>query len=286
MARVLVEESKLRVDYYQSLLINEQLRLKIYQKIGNTRVLSAQTLVNQFKQDVLTAQHNAERYTELHKKNYVSDANLEAVLSKSVNTQEALKNAQAQKKMELYSLDALDQGMYFTGTKTEGIENDLNAELEAATKKTILNEKKVKIYEELIDKLTIKAPFDGKVIKILKSAGNTTDEIKPIIYIEKTMENKTILAYLTQDEVIRIGSSKDVSVYIPSSGKKYHGNIVKIDRTDGFLDLVSAQYRWRDFKIDRSAIVTIKMSPSDRHKFNTDAFSGMPAIVYFSKHWV
>lgn len=286
LARVQVEESELLIDYYQQLLINEQKRLKLYQKIGDTRVISAQTLVNQSKQDVLIAQRTADRYTELHKKNYVSDANLEDVLSKSLNTQEALKYAKAQRNLERDSLDALDQGMYFTGTKTEGIEKDLIAELDSAKKKTILNKKRVEVYEAIISKLTMKAPFDGKIIKILKSPGNTTDAIKPIIFIEKTKKNKTILAYLTQDEVIRIGSSKDVKIYIPSSGRKYHGTVLQIDRTEGFIDLVNVQYRWRDFTIDRSAIVTIAIKACDREKFNSDAFSGMPAIAYFSKYWL
>ena len=286
LARVQLDESKVTIEYYHQLLFNEQQRLKIYKKIGNTRVISAQTLVNRSKLAMTIAQHNVNRFTVLHKKHYVSEANLEAVLAKYQHTQEKLKHAEAQQSLENHSLNAVSKGMYFTGNKTEGIERDLYAELDVAQKKAQLNDNRVKIYENLIKKLTLKAPFDGKITKILKSAGNTTGSIIPIIYIEKTSTNKNIIAYLTQDEVIHIGASGNVRVYIPSSGKTYHGKILSIDRTDGFIDLVKAQYRWRDFQIDRSAMVTIAMQPSDQNVFNKQAFSGMPAIVYFSKHFV
>ena len=286
LARVEVAESKLNIDYYQQLLMNEQERLSVYKKIGATRVDSALTLVNQAKQAVLTAQHDVERFTELNKKNYVSAANLETVRANYLNAQEALNNANARHQLENHSLNAVKEGMYFTGTKTEGISRDLDAELTAAQKRVQLNETRVKIYEALIKKLTLIAPFDGKVTQILKSAGNTTDMVQPLIFIENISVSKQIIAYLTQDEIIHIGASGKVNLYIPSSGKTYHGKIVEINRTDGFIDEVNAQYRWRDFQVDRSARITIAIQNRDQRAFDQDAFSGMPLIAYFSKKFV
>jgi len=96
--------------------------------------------------------------------------------------------------------------------------------------------------------------------------------------------NKNIIAYLTQDEIIHIGSSRQVKIYIPSSGKTYRGKILEINRTDGFIDEIKAQYRWRSFQLDRSAMVTISVMGMDQKNFNQQVFSGMPAIVYFSKN--
>ena len=129
------------------------------------------------------------------------------------------------------------------------------------------------------------APFSGKVTQILKSEGNTTDNIKPIIFIEKERSEKQIIAYLTQDEIIHIGL-ESVKIYLPALGKTYVGNIVEINRTDGFIDEVHAQYRWRDFEIDRSAKVTVEVKQNDRDKFEKIAFAGMPVIVYFPKKHV
>ncbi len=285
LARVNVLESKLNTNYYKKLITNEQQRLNIYKQIGHNRVISRKTLLNIAKQEVLMAQLNLARYTTLYKKHYVSQTIWEGMQAQYFSAQEKLKNSQAKHRMERHSLNALEQGMYFTGTKTEGIERDLYAELEAFQKRTKLNEERVKIYENLISKLTIIAPFDGKVTQILKSAGNTTDTVKPIIFIENTQANKIINAYLTQDEVMKIGTSRKVKVLIPSSGKTYHGTIIEINRTDGFIDVIKAQYRWRDFQIDRSAMVTIEIQRDDKMEFDKKTFSGMPAIVYFSKNF-
>ena len=282
LARVQAAESKLDIDYYKHLLSNEEQRLKIYQKIGGNRVISAKSLVNRSLQTLMTTQHNLERFTQLNKKHYISEALLEAERAKYISAQETLADAKAQHSIERHSLRAVNKGMYFTGTKTEGIMQDLDAELIMAQKRAELNERRVNVYENLIKRLTLVAPFDGKVTQILKSVGNTTDNIKPIMFIEKGKAKKQILAYLTQDEIIHIGNDK-VKIYLPALGKTFKGNIVEINRTDGFIDEVNAQYRWRDFQIDRSAKVTLDIQETDQRNFSKVAFSGMPVVVYFPK---
>ena len=286
LARVQVDEAKLDIDYYKQLLANESQRLKIYKKIGRHRVDSAESMVNISKQNVMTAQQDLDRITELHTKHFVSNAILEKKQAKYINAQEHLNHVTAQKNLERHSLKAVEDGMYFTGSKTEGIGQDLTAMITAAEKRELLNESRVRIYETLIKRLSLMAPFDGKVTQILKSVGNTTDSVNPLIFIEKTGENKSIIAWLTQDEVIHIGASGRVKIYIPSSGKTYHGHITEINRTEGFIDEVKAQYRWRDFQIDRSAMVTIAIQKNDQHAFDSQAFPGMPAVVYFSKKMI
>jgi multidrug resistance efflux pump len=283
LARIQVDESKLTVFYYQNLLKNEQQRLNIYKKIGSSRVASAQTLVNRSKQNLIITQHTLERFNILNKKNYISAENLETARSKYISAQEELKNAQAHKQLESHSLNALKKGLYFTGNKAEGIERDLYTELNTAKKRVEINKSKIILYENLIKKLTLTAPFDAVIIRILKSTGNTTDTIKPLLLIEKNKAHKTIVAYLTQDEIIHIGSSNKVKIYIPSSGRVYHGRIMEINRTDGFVDAMKAQYRWRDFQIDRSALVTIALQKSEQLEFDKRAFPGLPAVIYFAK---
>ena len=282
-ARVQADDAKLNIEYYQQLLTSEQQRLKIYRKIGHNRVISAQSKVNISKQAVETALHEVERFTVLHKKNYVSKSIWEQKLANFTSAQEQLRNAKAEQRLEAHSLKAVDKGMYFTGTKTEGVGRDLLAELEIAKKRASLNEDRVKIYEGLISKLTLKAPFDGKITQLLKSVGNTTDTIKPILLIEKASVNKNITAYLSQKEVLSVGLLQKVKLYIPASGQTYRGKIIEINRTDGFVDEINAQYRWRDFQVDRSAKVTIAILDDEQKAFNQKAFSGLPVIVYFSK---
>jgi multidrug resistance efflux pump len=283
LARVQTEEAKLAAAYYQRLIENEGQRLKVYKNIGSSRLESAQTAVNATQQELTAAARNLERMKELHRKHYISEAAWDAELARFVSVKEKLKNAKVQKTLENHSLNAVGSGMYFTGGKLEGTGKDLYAEFEAAQKKVSLHEERVKIYERLMNQLILRAPFDGEVTQVLKSAGNTTDNVKPILFIEQKRTNKNIIAYLTQKEVLHISAPDKVKIYIPTTGKTYYGRIRSIDRTDGFVDMVKAQYRWRDFDLDRSAMVTIDIADKGVKHFDREAFSGMPAIVYFSR---
>jgi len=286
MARVYLAESKLTILHYQNLLANEQQRLKIYQSVGSSRVKSAQAQVNASKQDKVAAEHNLNRLRALHDKHYISEATWEAEFAKYINAQEKLKSAEAERHLESNSLNAIDKGIYFTGSKIEGVARDLSAEIETAQMKSKLNEEKVKIYENILNKLTVKAPNDGTVLRILKNIGATTDNNNPILFIEPFNANKNIVAYLTQAEIVHINSSKKVKLYVPSNGKTYLGHILEINRTDGFVDWINAQYKWRDLDLDRSAMVTIRISQNDQMDFNQHAYAGMPVIVYFARRLV
>ena len=54
----------------------------------------------------------------------------------------------------------------------------------------------------------------------------------------------------------------------------------------GFIDEVKAQYKWRDFQMDRSAMVSIAIKNTDQIEFNRQAFPGMPVVVYFSRTFI
>jgi multidrug resistance efflux pump len=285
LALINTKESQLSVKYYQNLLANEQQKLKIYQHIGTSRVISADSRVNSSTQDMLAAEKNLQRLRVLYKKHYISKANWDNEFAKYIRIKEKLRYAKAQKNLENSSLKAVAQGVYFTGNKLEGLEQDLHAELTSAKQKEALNQERVKLYSDLTKKLILKAPFDGTINQVLKSAGNTTDTIKPIVLIEQTRAHKNIVAYLTQNEIAHIGSIEQVKIYLPSTGKVYKGKITEINRTDGFIDVIKAQFRWRNIDMDRSGMVTIDLELEDQKSFNGEAFAGMPAIIYFSKRF-
>jgi multidrug resistance efflux pump len=286
LARVQLEEAKLNVSYYENLISNEQQRLSIYKNIGSERVISAQTLVNTSKQEVLREEKNVQRMNALYNKHYLSKSDWELELAKFAAAKEKLRNVKAQQNLENHSLHAVDKGMYFTGNKLEGTLEDLEAELKIAQKKVFLNTEKVKIYNNLNNKLLLLSPFDGIVTQIVKMVGSTTDNVKPIILLEPANVSKFIVSYLTQDEITRINTVGIVKLYTPSTGKTYHGYIAGINRTDGFIDLMKTQYRWRDFQIDRSAMIMINIHEKDKKNFDKQTYSGMPIIAYFSRRMI
>jgi multidrug resistance efflux pump len=285
LALLNVYESRLDREYYKKLLFNEQQRLRLYKEIGAARLNAAETFIKISEQEQLVAQRTLDRFSSLNKKHFTSEMYVENKRAELKNAQQKLRHAEVQYKIEKFSLDALSKGLYFTGNKAEGIEKDLSAELETTKQKVHLNKLKVKVYEDLMAKLTLTAPFDGKITQILKTAGNTTDNTKPILFIERSNMGKKIVAYLTQEEVVRIGSAEKVKIYVPSTGHTYKGKILEINRSEGFVDTVKAQYRWRDFQIDKSAMVTVTIQQSEQQRFDAEVYSGMPVVVYFKRNF-
>jgi multidrug resistance efflux pump len=284
LARIQAEDARLNIHYLQNLLANEQQRLNLYKDIGSNRVISAQAAVDEAKHELMTTEKQLQRMRLLQKKHFVSNMEFDEALAKYQRAQEKIKSAIALKDLENNSLNAVEKGVYFTGTKLEGISGDINAQIQEAQNKLKLSEDRVQVYENILNKLTLLAPFDGKINQVLKTAGTATDTVKPILLLEKTEAQKQVVAYLTQDEVTHIGSRNRVKIYVPSLGKTYHGRVAEINRTAGFIDEVKAQYRWRDFQTDRSAMVSIDLETKS-HQLDSILAAGMPAIVYFSRKY-
>ncbi len=282
LARIQAEDSKINIHYLQNLLAVEQQRLNLYKDIGTSRVISAQTTVDQLQQEVLTSEKQLARMRLLAHKHYVSAMELEQAQAHLHSAQERMKNAVALKTLEDNALGAVRKGIYFTGTKLEGMLGDIHAQIIDAQNKLKLNQDRVLVYQKILDKLTLLAPFDGRVTQLFKTAGGTTDTVNPILLLEPSQAKKQVVAYVTQEEITHIGSADKVKIYLPSLGKIYHGTVIDINRTAGFVDEIKGQYRWRDFQIDRSAMVTIDLD-RDQRKFDREVTAGMPAIVYFSR---
>ena len=286
-ALVDIAQAKLTVKYTRQLLKNEQQKLTLYKKIGDDRVLAADASTRIAQQKLRSVQDDLARLKPLLKDHYISQSVWDKQTALYNNVQERLKKTQALQRLEHQALHATKHGFYFTGAKTEGIEQDLVAELHAAKNQVIINKRRANIYRKLINKLTLQAPFDAKVTQLLKTAGNTTDSSNPLLLIEPLSAPKTIVAFVTQNEVIHIKANKKATIYMPATGKYYRGKIIEINRTQGFIDELTRQYRWRDFQADRSAKITLALDERDTGAFNALSFSGMPAIVYFTRlhHW-
>lgn len=283
MAQLNAEDARLNVIYYENLLKIEQQRLKVYENVGSSRLASAEAAAHIAKEEYASAKKNQIRMETLHKKHYLSEADWDLVVAKYRTADDKLKSATAMKELEQHSLNSVVQGLYFTGTKLEGRQQDINVELEVAKNRLKIHEERVRVYQELTNKLTLNAPFDAVVLQVLKTVGNNTDTTKPLLLLERSNTSKSITVYLTQTEVLHLRLNCQVKIYIPAMGRTYHGMVTEINRTSGFIDEVRAQYRQRDIDLDRTAIAIVTIELRDQNQFNREVSAGMPAIVYFPK---
>jgi hypothetical protein len=102
---------------------------------------------------------------------------------------------------------------------------------------------------------------------------------EPVLTVEKT-SSPTILAYLTQDEVLSIGINDSAKVFIPGLDSHIQATVTKIDRSSAFVDSGTSRYEWND-RTERTALVSLKLeSVAQRHD---DISAGLPAVVIFPK---
>jgi hypothetical protein len=101
------------------------------------------------------------------------------------------------------------------------------------------------------------------VVRVLKVAGNTMNRGEAVMILEKAGEELVIDGFVTQDDANCLTLGAEALVWVPSLDQTFRGQIVKIDRTSGFLTEMQAhlkdsqlRYNWRGQQ-DRSAYVQL-----------------------------
>ena len=135
------------------------------------------------------------------------------------------------------------------------------------------------------DNLAIRSPFDGVVLEMphVNAANIRRGDVLAVIEQRRKRE---VTAWLTQDEVLRLGLGDEASVFIPALRETLPAKITRIDRTSGFVEeqkrAQNPSYRWRG-PTDRTAKVTLtfadpgKVSDPDRFR------SGLPVVVILTQ---
>src|SRR5262249_32642497 len=123
----------------------------------------------------------------------------------AVNSREAeVEAAQAEQKIIASSNRSIDSGFFFSGNFLVGELQTRTAQEEAAQQRVIIAQSAVRDAMRQQQKHEYRAPFDGVVMRIFKSAGMTVDRGEAVLVLRRRGEEAHVDAYLTQEEVGRI----------------------------------------------------------------------------------
>jgi hypothetical protein len=127
------------------------------------------------------------------------------------------------------------------------------------------------------------------VTKILKPSGCAVNRGEVLVIIEKAGEKAVIDAFVTQDDANYLSLGSQASVWIPALDRTYRAQIVKVDRTSGFLSEMQAhlkesqlRYNWRGQQ-DRSAYVQVAIVDELSAAEEQAMTGGMPVTVSLAK---
>ncbi len=275
------EQFKAELDLQNKNLAAERGELKIYADVGTEKIKELKANLNDWLVRNKNADLQYQRMVALYAKHYISKAELDKSETEHTTIMNQVKEATHQLEAQEGAMAAIKTGHYYSFDKVQSDVPQIEAMVEQAERNLSASQDRIEALEKQIAERTLKSPFDGQVIDVFKSQGNTISRGDFLMLIERN-EPRVIKAYLTQDEVVEVQMGSEVTVYIPSLRKRFAGTVVQIDRTDGFIDEVNSIYKPRTVN-DRSALVTIALKNFDMYESRKILNPGTPSIVYFDR---
>ena len=285
LADIAIRERKAQLAYLKRRQADELDKAKGYATVEMKNVTQSKLEVEATQAQLQVAEQQAQRLKFLHGKGFTTDTILENA-EKTVST---LKSQLEVRRVELASRAALadaDIGRrLYNGISIQGDVEQIEAQVRLAEHEIELAQQRYIANLSLRDRHSVRAPFDGTVLDLPRVDTGSVRRGDTIAVIEQRRD-RFVLAYLTQDEVLRIGLGDEALVYLPAVGETMKARVSQIDRTSGFVQEQQQRqnpgYGWRG-PSDRSAKVTLrfedpgKVANSDRYR------SGLPAVVVFER---
>ncbi|HPG89466.1 MAG TPA: HlyD family efflux transporter periplasmic adaptor subunit, partial [Hyphomicrobium sp.] len=156
--------------------------------------------------------------------------------------------------------------------------------------KVSLAEHEIKLAELKADavakqRIAIRSPFDGTLLELPRSDKGLVRKGDTIAIIEQRRD-RNVVAFVNQDEVLKIGIGDEAVVFIPALSETVKGRVEKIDRTSGFIaeqrERQGSGYQWRGAN-DRSAKITISFEDPQQLADYERYRSGLPVVVVFEQ---
>jgi multidrug resistance efflux pump len=281
MAELKVEEAKLALEQKEARLRDERAKIDIYRRIAKSRQKAALHKVNSLKKEVSIMQRELARKQKLLSKGVLSESEVDLQKKLVTSFAERLKSARSELKIAKESTASIELGWFFTGEKLDGLAPSMETEVQAARELGKIRMDELAAVQERYEALTVKAPFDGRLVHFLKSVGNIVAKAQPLTLLERGDE-RFIEAFLTQSEVANVQPGEKARVFIPATNERYTATITGIDRTSGVTDKIESRYRWRKTQY-RSVLVTLSFDSIEAGGKNNGIAPGLPVIVNFDK---
>ncbi|MEZ5776179.1 MAG: HlyD family efflux transporter periplasmic adaptor subunit [Hyphomicrobiaceae bacterium] len=281
IASIAIDEKKARLVLLKRQQVEELSRLEGYATIERRNLDQARLETEALEEAAKAAAEQYARVQKLFKKGFATRKTLEEARRDAVAARSRLESQQVEWRSRA-ELAAQNLGeRHWTGTDIVGDRARLEAEIRFAEQEISAAER---THAALIDqrqRLAAVAPFDGLILEMPRVDGGHVQRGDVIAILEQP-RSRRVTAYLTQDEVLKIGLGDETLVYVPSVADTLSARVVAIDRTSGFVDEQNQTYSWRGRK-DRTAKVTLEFE-DERPLDAKDSYrSGTPVVVIFGR---
>ena len=262
------------------LQLEEQKTLDL-QDYSTGEVKRAQAKVDSIKKQLQTYYDQWQRKKTMLANGHVSRADYDDAYRDYFRVKGQLDEAESLLEERLQVAGVVQKGRYFNGIHFEGHLHELQAAVGKAEQEIVLAVRELDAHLDRRERLVIRAPTTGRVVKLMKNSGSSVKRGEPIALFERE-EERVIDVFMTQDELLEIRLGDTVEVYFPATGVKVQTIVDKIDRTQGFIDEIDAKWDWRGAS-DRTARVTLNFDDLPIAEVRDRFPPGLPAVATFDR---
>ncbi len=285
LADIAVKERKAKLIYLQQRHADELEKLRSFASLEMKNVQQAKLEMETTASQLETARRQERRLRHLHDRGFTTDAKLDAATQLVTTLEKRLES----RRIELSSRVQLAKNdigkRFYTGDDLIGKAEQFEAEVALAKNEIKLARQRHLINVKMRQRLSVRAPFDGTILA-LPRVSDAAVRRGDVVAIVEQRKHREVLAFLNQDEILKVGLGDEAILFIPALGESLQGRVTKIDRTSAFLreqdQRSNPGYSWRGPR-DRTAKVTIRFDDpqlvSDYEKYR----SGLPVVVVFEQ---
>ncbi|MGE0203898.1 MAG: PilZ domain-containing protein [Hyphomicrobiaceae bacterium] len=283
MAEITVKERQAQLAYLIRRQKEEIERVESFATIELKGVQQAKLEVDGLEADLKAAAATYARLAALHDKGHTPAAKLEEAERKLVTIRKLLEARKVELKARLELLERNIGKRHYTGDNMVGDLPQIEAQVKLAEEQIKLATERRATMVRHRERLAVRAPFDGTILELPRASTANVKKGAVLAVLEQRTKRQ-VTAYLTQDEVLRVGLGDEVPVFIPALSETVKGRVVRIDRTTGFVRQQDRQqaagYNWRG-NLDRSAKVIIAFLDQEKIRDPERYRAGLPVIVIF-----
>ena len=291
LANIEVQERKAKLALTKQHQLEELDRIKGYATVEMKNLQQTKIELDALAAQLKIAQLNQSRLNGLMAKGFTTAAKIDEAGQQviTLKKQYEIRRVELQSRIELAEQNA-GKRMY-TGNETigsgdlVGTSSNLEAEVHFAEHEIQLAQQRYIAQLDMRQSTSVRAPFDGTVLELPRFDQASVRKGDVIAIIEQR-RNRTVTAWLNQDEVMKVGIGDEALVFIPALGETVKGRVREIDRTSGFIQEQQQRqnpgYGWRG-ATDRSAKVKIEFSDPKQVEDFERYRSGLPVVVVFEQ---
>jgi len=290
LAGVQLERARHELRLREAELVAEKAKRDDTLIVTRAELEAVQAEIAALEEQVATAKTRVERFSGLFAQGFTARQRLEDQTNQLAVLNAQLARARILEGQRRTLVASAEAGRFFDGNRITGRLAELEAAVQRARAEIDVATEELRVWQERRAAAIVTASGDGRIMRVLHGEGSAVRAGDTVAVYERNGE-RTINAFLTQSEIVKIAVGDGATIYIPALRLRLAAHVASIDRAAGFLDDVESRYTWRQARdsgarqgdLDRTARVVLRLEGDQAERLRAELEPGTPAVVSFRR---